>query len=122
MQNTLNILWGTVDSGDTRNLITTSANQTITGSQILSMCPSCNDGQTEVWVTISGLTSFNSLVFSDGSANAFEFNVAAPGPLTNGFLTAGVPEPSTWAMLLLGFAGVGFMAYRRKSTQALMAA
>jgi PEP-CTERM motif len=24
-----------------------------------------------------------------------------------------VPEPSTWAMLLVGFAGVGFMAYRR---------
>ena len=24
-----------------------------------------------------------------------------------------VPEPSTWAMLLLGFAGIGFMAYRR---------
>jgi hypothetical protein len=29
-----------------------------------------------------------------------------------GFLTA-VPEPSTWAMMILGFAGVGFMAYRR---------
>jgi hypothetical protein len=28
---------------------------------------------------------------------------------------AAVPEPSTWAMILLGFAGVGFMAYRRKS-------
>jgi hypothetical protein len=27
---------------------------------------------------------------------------------------AAVPEPSTWAMLLLGFAGIGFMAYRRK--------
>jgi hypothetical protein len=26
----------------------------------------------------------------------------------------GVPEPSTWAMMLLGFMGVGFMAYRRK--------
>jgi hypothetical protein len=26
-----------------------------------------------------------------------------------------VPEPSTWAMMILGFAGVGFMAYRRKS-------
>lgn len=25
-----------------------------------------------------------------------------------------VPEPSTWAMMLLGFAGVGFFAYRRK--------
>jgi hypothetical protein len=26
-----------------------------------------------------------------------------------------VPEPSTWAMMLLGFAGIGFMAYRRKN-------
>jgi hypothetical protein len=33
-----------------------------------------------------------------------------------------VPEPSTWAMMLLGFAGVGFMAYRRKTKPALMAA
>jgi hypothetical protein len=32
-----------------------------------------------------------------------------------------VPEPSTWAMMLLGFAGIGFMAYRRKSAT-LMAA
>jgi hypothetical protein len=29
--------------------------------------------------------------------------------------TAGaVPEPSTWAMMLLGFAGIGFVAYRRQ--------
>jgi hypothetical protein len=33
-----------------------------------------------------------------------------------------VPEPSTWAMMLLGFAGVGFMTYRRKSKTALLAA
>jgi hypothetical protein len=26
---------------------------------------------------------------------------------------AAVPEPSTWAMMILGFAGVGFIAYRR---------
>jgi hypothetical protein len=24
-----------------------------------------------------------------------------------------VPEPSTWAMMLLGFAGLGFVGYRR---------
>jgi hypothetical protein len=35
---------------------------------------------------------------------------------------AAVPEPSTWAMMILGFGGVGFMAYRRKSKPALMAA
>jgi len=37
-------------------------------------------------------------------------------------LTEAVPEPSTWAMMLLGFAGIGFMAYRRKSKPALRAA
>lgn len=30
-------------------------------------------------------------------------------------MTAAVPEPSTWAMMILGFAGVGFLAYRRKN-------
>jgi len=35
------------------------------------------------------------------------------GAVGSGITTA-VPEPSTWAMLILGFAGVGFMAYRRK--------
>jgi hypothetical protein len=33
--------------------------------------------------------------------------------------TAGVtatPEPSTWAMMILGFAGVSFMAYRRRNS------
>jgi hypothetical protein len=29
-------------------------------------------------------------------------------------VASAVPEPSTWAMMILGFAGIGFMAYRRK--------
>ncbi|WP_157817245.1 PEP-CTERM sorting domain-containing protein [Bradyrhizobium sp. SK17] len=39
--------------------------------------------------------------------------------LGDGFITIGlapsVPEPSTWAMMLLGFAGLGFMAFRRRA-------
>jgi hypothetical protein len=34
---------------------------------------------------------------------------------------AAVPEPATWAMMILGFAGVGFVAYRRKSKSAAVA-
>ena len=30
-------------------------------------------------------------------------------------ITTAVPEPTTWAMMILGFAGVGFLAYRRRS-------
>jgi hypothetical protein len=37
-------------------------------------------------------------------------------------MTAAVPEPSTWAMMILGFAGVGFMSYRRKTKPVSMAA
>ena len=33
-----------------------------------------------------------------------------------------VPEPSTWAMMILGFAGIGFMAYRRKNQITVRAA
>jgi hypothetical protein len=37
-------------------------------------------------------------------------------------LTSGVPELSTWAMLILGFTSIGFTAYRRKSKPAMFAA
>jgi hypothetical protein len=36
--------------------------------------------------------------------------------------TAAVPEPATWAMMILGFCGLGCMAYRRKSKPAMYAA
>ncbi len=35
--------------------------------------------------------------------------------LTFATVTTGVPEPSTWALMLLGFAGLGFAGYRRLS-------
>jgi hypothetical protein len=50
-------------------------------------------------------------------------NGGVPGDaLFRGLSVSAVPEPSTWAMMILGFAGIGFMAYRRKSKPALMAA
>jgi len=36
--------------------------------------------------------------------------------------TPAVSELSTWAMMILGFAGIGLLAYRRKTRPALMAA
>jgi hypothetical protein len=38
-----------------------------------------------------------------------------PGTLS----VSAVPEASTWAMMVLGFASVGFMAYRRKTAPPL---
>jgi PEP-CTERM motif len=50
--------------------------------------------------------------------------IAPPGQELSGDVNYGtvqvgsVPEPSTWAMMILGFAGIGYMAYRRKSKPA----
>jgi hypothetical protein len=35
---------------------------------------------------------------------------------------SGIPEPSTWAMMILGFAGIGVTIYRRRNKMALSAA
>ena len=53
---------------------------------------------------------------SFGSLNALTFDVDFTPSVS------AVPEPSTWAMMILGFAGVGFVAYRRKANPALTAA
>ena len=45
---------------------------------------------------------------ADGSGGfGFDFAVGDPPGVT------AVPEPSTWAMMRLGFAGLGFAGYRR---------
>jgi hypothetical protein len=69
------------------------------------------------------LADFNGLL-------AATLNAVGPGPKAlipeNGWpnntgasqqmlIASPVPEASTWAMMVLGFAGVGFMAYRRRN-------
>jgi hypothetical protein len=42
--------------------------------------------------------------------------------MTFGSATPGTPEPSTWAMMMLGFAGLGFAGYRASRKSAAFAA
>jgi len=37
------------------------------------------------------------------------------GPVIGDVSISAIPEPSTWAMMIMGFLGVGFVAYRRRS-------
>jgi hypothetical protein len=76
--------------------------------------------------TTADINSVTYLTFADGSSSSgpvainqmtISAPVAVPVPAV-----AAISEPSTWAMLLLGFAGIGFMAYRRKDKTALRAA
>jgi hypothetical protein len=50
-----------------------------------------------------------------------DYTVSADQYIAGG-VTVTVPEPSTWAMMVLGFAGLGFAGYRRSSKAACIAA
>jgi hypothetical protein len=64
-----------------------------------------------------GALSGNSgvIAFDDGGSPAD----ADYDDLVVKFTVSAVPEPATWAMMLLGFAGIGLLAYRRRSKLAL---
>jgi hypothetical protein len=56
----------------------------------------------------------------------FEFTLASPATRTETVVLylspTPLPEPSTWAMMLLGFAGLGFASYRATRARRSMAA
>jgi PEP-CTERM motif len=66
-------------------------------------------------------TSADLAVLADDSVN-LSFLQTGPSTvrlsattLTIDTITTSVPEPSTWAMMILGFAGIGFTAYRKRN-------
>jgi hypothetical protein len=61
-------------------------------------------------VTVTG-TGLDNLTFVAANNPGFTY-------LDNVSLSTGVPEPSTWAMMLAGFAGLGFAGYRRNALRA----
>jgi hypothetical protein len=56
----------------------------------------------------------NDDIFSDNTG-ALQIDV------TGSTVVSGVPEPSTWAMMILGFVGIGAMTYRRRKSEMLAA-
>jgi hypothetical protein len=86
-----------------------------TGSAILGSC--FNAGCTTSDPNLGNLVYAN--VFPDGTttwSNAFGIYDA-----TFSATVSAVPEPSTWAMMILGFFGVGLVAYRRRNGGAAVA-
>jgi hypothetical protein len=60
--------------------------------------------------------------FNTGHGGIF-FGLSVFGEITSGGGGGPtVPEPSTWAMMLLGFAGMSFVAYRKRAAKAALSA
>jgi PEP-CTERM motif len=110
-QTSLSIYWGSIDAleidGIFNQVFLTVSGYTLTGSDLVPLGAAGKGSQTtpadNEWVTITGLDPFTTVDFHAASKNAFEFSLGS------------VPEPSTWAMMVLGFAGLGYAAFRRNS-------
>jgi hypothetical protein len=53
-------------------------------------------------------------VFSLSGGNAHHWQICCTSPDESVAVFAAVPEPSTWAMMLLGFAGLGLAGWRSR--------
>ena len=85
-----------------------------TGTELASLSLPSTPDPYNVWVPIG--VSFSgkaeSAVFG-GSANYIGFDNITLGSATPG----GVPEPATWAMMVLGFSGLGLLIHRRSKAR-----
>ena len=69
-----------------------------------------------------GFPPFGNLGFNKDVDNTYRFDLTSSGNTLTTFAKVGegaigaVPEPSTWALMLLGFAAVGFTMRRSKET------
>lgn len=108
--NNISFIWGSVDAYNLLEFLDGSGNvlASFTGSDIFNPA---NGNQTDpnlnpvVRFNLTGgdVTAFTRLRLSSTS-NAFE---------TDNFTINAVPEPATWAMMLLGFGAIGFGLRRR---------
>jgi PEP-CTERM motif len=104
---------GHVVAGDTRTFV-----DRITGGDTWYSNPALNDGNGNHVYSTSAAAGQAFAGSPAGTYVAFE-DLRFPNSDFNYFdqtfvFTTSVPEPSSWAMMILGFCGVSFMAYRRR--------
>ncbi|HEX3367289.1 PEPxxWA-CTERM sorting domain-containing protein [Phenylobacterium sp.] len=91
-----------------------TSNQAVTlnGQAIWGGNPQGNGDQSEGFtVSYHFDTAVKSITFTSGNQNAFEFDK----------LAGGVPEPASWALMMLGFGGAGSILRSKRRRQAVAA-
>jgi choice-of-anchor C domain-containing protein len=111
-------LAGNPAGGPTLKTLTTTAGITALFSSFDTTGKSLsNMGWTPVSFDFTAIGSTETLTFASttsGDSGSSTYPTAFGPALDNVSVTA-VPEPSTWAMMILGFLGIGFAAYRQMS-------
>lgn len=110
----ISFIWGSIDTHNTLEVLNAGGGiiTSFTGSSVIAAAngdqssPATNR-LVKLTFTDADRTAVDSLRFRSTS-NAFEFDKVA--------VAAAVPEPTTWMLMLMGMAGIGFTMRRKRDT------
>jgi hypothetical protein len=71
-------------------------------------------------ITFTTNPTFQQLGYVE-AGGAYFYTTDETGTVSVTPITPGVPEPSTWAMMLIGFVGLGFLGYRHTTKSSIAA-
>jgi hypothetical protein len=105
--------WGSIDNFNTLVVDTSQGNETFTGSSIATLFSGEGVQATGCQVQTNCNRYFTFTDGNGGSITGFTMSSSTNSfEITN---ISAVPEASTWAMMVLGFLGLGFLGYRKSS-------
>ena len=116
--NSFSFFWGSLDDYNVLTIFTSDGkSETLNGAQVAALV---GDGvQATGCQTLTNCNRYFTFTDTESGSGIVGFSMSSAQnsfEITN--ISAAVPEPATWAMMVMGFLGIGFMAYRRKDTAA----
>jgi hypothetical protein len=106
--NYVGLYWGSIDAYNSLTITDASGDHVVnstTFSSVLTPAIGNQGAGGSLYINIFADSPITKLTFFSNQA-AFEFD---------NLTVAAVPEASTWAMMILGFLGLGFLGYRKSS-------
>ena len=111
----LSFIWGSVDTYNTLDVLASDMTTVLASYTGLDVAPPANGNQTSpntnplVTLTFSGT--------DQGNIGGLRLTSTTQAFETDNFAVTAVPEPGTWAMMLLGFGMIGFSLRKRKANR-----
>jgi hypothetical protein len=106
--------WNPVSNSMAASALTASATGlSLLNSQLFSLTPNSLNSWTTETLSFTADSTSTVIEFLGDSANVDSKYIGLDNVSVN--LSSAVPEASTWAMMILGFCGIGLMAHRRRN-------
>lgn len=112
-RSSFSFFWGSIDDFNTIVVHTTTGDASFTGLQVAGIVG--NGVQATGCQNVTNCNRY--FTFTDADAGSFITGFSMSSTQNSFEITniSAVPEPATWAMMILGFLGLGFLGYRKSS-------